>query len=87
VYTPPAVIEPQPVPCTDQVTAVLLEPVTVALNVCCLLVMTEAVAGLTVTAMIGIKDTVTVAALLIVLSAWLVATTVQESAGSGIGAL
>jgi hypothetical protein len=62
-------------PVADQVTAVLLEPVTVAVNCCVALTRIEAVLGEIVTATTGTL-TVTVAEADLVVSAWLVAVTV-----------
>jgi hypothetical protein len=70
---PPADIVP---PVADQVTAVLLVPVTVAVNCCVALVFTVAVPGLIDTATTGAAVTVTLAAADLVESAALVALTV-----------
>jgi hypothetical protein len=77
VYTPDALTLPPEAPSlTDQVTAVLEVPVTVALNVNVWQASTAAVVGLIATATAGGGAvTVTVAAALLVESAWLLATT------------
>ena len=67
----------------DHVTAVLLVPVTVAVNCCVPPVRSEADAGLMLTAITGGTVTVTVAAADLVLSATLVARTVNVPAVVG----
>jgi len=62
-------------PVADQVTAVLLEPVTVAVNCCVPLVSMEAEVGEIVTDTTGAAPTVTAAEADLVLSAMLVAVT------------
>jgi len=63
-------------PVVDQVTAVLLEPLTVAVNCCVPPVSSEAETGEMDTATTGGAVTVTVAEADLVLLAWLVAVTV-----------
>lgn len=73
VYSPEVVTEP---PVTDQVTAVLVVPVTVAVNCCVALVCNDAEFGLIETVTTGAAVTVTVAEADLVLSTTLVAFTV-----------
>ena len=80
MYSPEVVTDP---PVTDQVTAVFVEPVTVAVNCCVALVCNEAEVGLIETVTTGAAVTVTVAEADFVLSATLVAFTVKEPADAG----
>ena len=73
VYRPAELIEP---PVADQVTAVLLLPLTVAVNCCVPLVASDAETGEIVTATTGAALTVTDADADLVVSAALVAVTV-----------
>ena len=75
----PTVVFPPMTPSTDHVTAVLVEPVTVAANCCVVLTATVAVVGETVTEMLGgtvMGLTVTVAFAVLVGSAAATAVTV-----------
>jgi hypothetical protein len=84
VYTPAWVIVPQEVPPTDQVTALLVVLVTVAVKVIVPPAATDGVVGAIDTAMAGGGAvTVTVAVARRVVSAWLVATTLQVPAAAG----
>lgn len=71
MYRPPELIAPVPAGLIDQVTAALLVFMTVAENCCVWLAYKVAVAGVTLTAIAGIRVTVDDADL--VVSAWVVA--------------
>ena len=90
VLTVPTVALPPFTPSTDQVTPVLLVPVTVAVNCCVPLMATIAVAGENVTVMTGgtiTGLTVTAALALLVGSAFDTAVTVTCRTAAGLGAV